>query len=115
MENIRRQGPSLRRRVVIKLMWLSLLSNRLEDGGRSGVSGTLVATAEDSDEHEKEGINQTDSVLTNDCDNVHINAVNTLSKHKEINVREIECMNGETEGHVRMDDGNVKQQGHQFL
>ena len=91
------------------------VSNRLEDGGRSGVSGTVVATAEDSDEHEKEGINQTDSVLTNDCDNVHINAVNTLSKHKEINVREIECMNGETEGHVGMDDGNVKQQGHQFL
>ena len=90
------------------------VSNRLEDGGRLGVSGTVVATAEDSDEHEKEGINQTDSVLTNDCDNVHINAVNTLFKHKEINVREIECMNWETEGHVGMDDGNVKQQVEQF-
>ncbi|KAK7835724.1 hypothetical protein CFP56_023258 [Quercus suber] len=86
--------------------------DRLEDGGRLGVSGTVVANAanaEDSDEHEKEGINQTDSVLTNDCDNVHINAVNTLFKDKEINVREIECKNGETEGHVGMDDGNVKQ------
>lgn len=86
------------------------VSNKLEDGGHFGVSGAVAATAEDSVEHEKEGISQTDSALTNDCNNVQINAVNTLFKHEDINVGEIECMNGETEGHVGMDDGNVKQQ-----
>lgn len=90
------------------------VSNKLEDGGHFGVSGAVAATAEDSVEHEKEGISQTDSALTNDCNNVQINAVNTLFKHEDINVGEIECMNGETEGHVGMDDGNVKQQVEQF-
>lgn len=74
------------------------VSNKLEDGGNLGVSGTVVTPAEDSVElrggHEKEGLNLAASVLMNDCNNIHIAAVNTLYKHEDIDVKEIECIKG---------------------
>lgn len=74
------------------------VSNKLEDGGNLGVSGTVVTPAEDSVElrggHEKEGLNLAASILMNDCNNIHIAAVNTLYKHEDIDVKEIECIKG---------------------
>jgi hypothetical protein len=69
------------------------VTNELEDGGHLGFSGTEVAPAENSvklqGEDEKNGVNLSASVLMIDCDNNHIAAVNSLFKHEDIDIKEM--------------------------